>query len=110
DLVIPAVASAYQGCSDTTTTEFATCPHRDLRTVIAGFVGLTANTVTITGNGIHDTEQLTPDDHGFYLAVLDQRWNRALRYTVSVACADNRTVSGSATPTAGTGTAFCPDP
>jgi hypothetical protein len=110
DLVLPAVASASQGCSTTTLSDYADCPQHDLRTIVAGFVGLTARTVTIAGNGIRETQPLTPNDHGFYLLVLDNPWTRRLRYTATVACADGRTVTGPATPTEGTGTAYCPAP
>lgn len=110
DLVLPAVASAYQGCSNSTASEFEACPRKDLRTIIAGFVEPTATTVTINGDGIRDTEHLNSDDHGFYLFVLDTPWNRALRFTVTVACSDGKAVSGPATPSEGTGTAYCPAP
>ena len=110
DLVLPAVASAYQGCSNSTASEFAACPRQDLRTIIAGFVEPAATTVTITGNGIRETEHLDANDHGFYLFVLDKPWNRELRFTATVACTDGQTASGPATPSEGTGTAYCAAP
>jgi hypothetical protein len=111
DLVLPAVASAYPGCSDTTASEFASCPPRDLRTFIAGFVGPAATTVTITGNGTHETEHLNANDDGFYLFVLDKPWNRQLRFTATLACTDGQTASGPATPTeAGSDTPHCTTP
>jgi len=110
DLVLPAVASAYQGCSNSTASEFAGCPRRDLRTLIAGFVEPTATTVTINGHGIHETEHLSTGDDGFYLFVLDKPWNGGLRFTATVACANGQTASGPATPSEGTGTTYCPAP
>jgi hypothetical protein len=110
DVVLPAVASAYQGCSNTTASEFAACPRQDLRTLIAGFVEPTATTVTINGDGIRESEHLDAGDNGFYLFVLDKPWNGRLRFTATLTCANGQTATGPATPSEGTGTAYCPAP
>lgn len=107
DLVHPAVASAYQGCASSTI-EFATCPRRDLRTLVAGFIGPGAGTITVHGDGVAESEHVTTADDGFYLFVLARPWTRKLRFTVAVACLDGLTSTGSASPDGvGSDTAHC---
>jgi hypothetical protein len=87
-IVLPGVASANDGCGSGVSIEFASCPTHDLRTLVAGFAGPGARSVTISGNGIH-TSAATAD--GFYLAVLDLRWNRTLTFTATARCAAGTT-------------------
>jgi hypothetical protein len=77
---------------------FATCPARDLRTVVFGFSGPESTSIAIAGKGIRETEALHPDDDGFYLFVLSNRWSYASRYRAIVTCRDGRTVIGAAAP------------
>ncbi len=77
---------------------FATCPTRDLRTLVFGFAGPASASIAIAGNGIHETETLRPDDDGFYLFVLRGRWSYASRYQAMVTCRDGGTVTGAAAP------------
>ncbi len=77
---------------------FNTCPSADLRTIIFGFAGLASTSVTISGWGFHETEQLHSDDDGFYLFVLASHWNYGSKFTDVVTCAGGGTVRGVAAP------------
>jgi hypothetical protein len=77
---------------------FATCPRADLRTIVFGFSGPSATSISISGVGVHETEPLRSDDDGFYLFVLSKHWNYASRFHATVSCPDGRTVDGLAAP------------
>jgi hypothetical protein len=77
---------------------FASCPSADLRTIVFGFASPSATAVSISGFGVHENEQLRPDDDGFFLFVLSQHWNYGSKFHATVTCEDGRTVSGLAGP------------
>jgi hypothetical protein len=77
---------------------FASCPSADLRTIVFGFASPSATAIAISGFGVHESEQLGPDDDGFYLFVLSQHWNYGSKFRATVTCEDGRTVSGLAGP------------
>jgi hypothetical protein len=77
---------------------FATCPRADLRTIVFGFSGPSATSISISGVGVHEIEPLRSDDDGFYLFVLSKHWSYASRFHATVTCQDGRTVGGLAAP------------
>ena len=77
---------------------FATCPRKDLRTIVFGFSGPSSTSVAISGLGVHESESLRSDDDGFYLFVLPSHWSYASKFHTTVTCAGGRTVSGLAAP------------
>ncbi len=77
---------------------FATCPSADLRTIVFGFASPSATSIAISGFGVNESEQLRPDDDGFYLFVLSQHWNYGSKFQAIVTCSDGSTVRGLAGP------------
>jgi hypothetical protein len=77
---------------------FASCPARDLRTIVFGFSGPTSTSITISGLGVHESEVLGSNDDGFYLFVLSSHWSYASKFHATVTCRDGRTISGLAAP------------
>jgi hypothetical protein len=101
DNTIPGTVNAEHYC--------ALCTNGQLRTLVAGYVGSGASTVTLTGEGRHQTERLAADDHGIYLFVLKGRWNRRTRLAITARCSDGTVNSGPASSRQGTGKPFCPN-
>jgi len=100
DYTIPSTINAEHYC--------ALCTNAQLRTLVAGYAGTGATTVTLTGQGLHQTERLSRDDHGIYLFVLTGRWNRQTRYTITANCSSGKLSSGPAGSRGDTGKPFCP--
>jgi len=87
-----------QSSGFTTQLTFETCPPRDLRTLVTGFAGPAATSVSIAGQGVHESETLTPSDDGFYLFVLPQHWTYASKFQATATCRNGHTVTGEAAP------------
>ena len=100
DYTIPSTVNAEHYCTF--------CTNNQLRTLVAGYAGIGTTIVTLTGHGLHETERLSPDDHGIYLFVITGRWKRQTRYTVTANCSDGTLSSGPASSNGDSGKPFCP--